>query len=197
MISRTVLKTVFTAAAVLATFDMASAQSMSGGYPSRAGGAAARELNLIREDSIGRGYTAESLNQIALRSAQAQVPNVGQRSTPSGPRIGLGVGGSSASKPFSSFSPAPTVSPYLNLFREDFDGNSDFNYNTLVRPALQQERFNEQMQRQSLEINRRLQSIAAQTAYNPQGSTSQYPTGHQTVFMYYGHFYPTAGRQRR
>ena len=30
----------------------------------------------------------------------------------------------------------PTVSPYLNLFREDFDGGGDFNYQTLVRPAV-------------------------------------------------------------
>jgi hypothetical protein len=83
------------------------------------------------------------------------------------------------------------------LFREDFDGNSDLNYNTLVRPMLQQQQFNEQMQRQSIEIAKRLQSLAAQADFNPQGSESQYPTGHKTVFNYLGHYYPAPARQRR
>jgi hypothetical protein len=83
------------------------------------------------------------------------------------------------------------------LFREDFDGNSDLNYQTLVRPMQQQQRFNEQIQRESMEIARRLQSIAAQPDFNPQGSESQYPTGHKTVFNYTGHYYPMPVRQRR
>jgi hypothetical protein len=42
-----------------------------------------------------------------------------------------------SSKPFSGYTPTPTVSPYLNLFR---NSNSDVNnYNTLVKPYLEQE----------------------------------------------------------
>jgi hypothetical protein len=107
------------------------------------------------------------------------------------------LGSGAISKPFSSYSPSPTVSPYLNLFREDLQGESDLNYQTLVRPMLQQQQFNEQMQRQGIEIAQRLQSIAAQADYNPQGSQSMYPTGHKTVFNYLGHFYPAPARRRR
>jgi hypothetical protein len=35
--------------------------------------------------------------------------------------------------------------------------------------------------------------MAAQNDYGqPQGDKNQYPTGHQTVFKYYGHFHPNA-----
>jgi hypothetical protein len=104
---------------------------------------------------------------------------------------------SNSNKPYANYSPAPTVSPYLNLFREDLDGQSDFNYQTLVQPQLRQQAINERLQRESLDQTRRLQSIGAQSDFNPAGSTSQPPTGHQTVFMYYGHYYPALGQQRR
>ncbi len=155
-----------------------------------------QELSRIQNQSTGTGHSVESLNQIALRNAQARVPNVGQSSYRSSPSS-FGLNSALASKPFSSYSPAPTTSPYLNLFREDLSGNDDLNYQTLVRPMLQQQRFNDQMQRQSMEVAQRLQSIAAQPDFNPQGSQSQYPTGHQTVFNYLGHYYPSASRRRR
>jgi hypothetical protein len=91
------------------------------------------------------------------------------------------------------------VSPYLNLFRDDFEGNDDFNYQTLVRPQLEQQRVNEQLQRQNYEIGRQLQAMSAAPDFNPQGNQNLMPTGHQTVFGYHSHFYPQAGggRQRR
>ena len=105
----------------------------------------------------------------------------------------FGVGANSIrNKPFSSYSAPPSVSPYLNLFRVDLGGGSDFNYSTLVRPQLQQQQRNDELERQNLQNARRLQSIAAQADYNPQGAKDQYPTGHQTVFNYTGHYYPVA-----
>ena len=180
------------------TAGFAAAQVSMGGGSSTSGlgGYAGRELSSIHRQSVGTGYSVSSLNQISLRSAQASVPYVGQSSARSAPRS-LGLSSGPLSKPFTTYSPAPTTSPYLNLFREDFEGNSDLNYNTLVRPMLQQQQFNEQMQRQSIEISKRLQSLAAQADFNPQGSESQYPTGHKTVFNYLGHFYPAPARQRR
>jgi hypothetical protein len=83
------------------------------------------------------------------------------------------------------------------LFREDLDGQSDLNYQTLVQPQLRQQAINERQQRESLEMAQRLQSIGAQSDFNPAGSTSQPPTGHQTVFQYYGHYYPALQQQRR
>jgi hypothetical protein len=172
-------------------------QSPTGTYKplSRVGGFAQSELTGIYNEDVGSGLSVSSLNSIALQNARYQGGYVGQQSTlgQSGPRIGLQPGGGSAlNKPFSGFSASPTTSPYLNLFRDDFGGNSDLNYNTLVRPQLQQQQFNQQVQRQGIEMTRRLQSIAAQGAFNPQGSKEQYPTGHQTVFKYYGHYHPNA-----
>lgn len=164
---------------------------------SNPGGFASTEMRNIYRDSIGNGYSVNTLSQQSLNRATALVPNVGQSSWQQGGRINPGLPSAGSSrKPFSSYSPAPTVSPYLNLFREDLDGGSDLNYNTLVRPMLQQQQLNEQLQRQSYDINRRLQSISAQSDFNPAGSTAQPPTGHQTVFMYHGHYYPAMQRRR-
>jgi hypothetical protein len=163
---------------------------------SKPGGYAQQELQQIYQQSIGTGYSSQSFNNSVLNSARANAPSFRRNSPASvGPRIGLGVGGSAASKPFTSYSPSPTVSPYLNLFREDLEGGGDFNYNTLVRPQLQQQQFNQQVQRQNLAVERQLQAFAAQGDFNPQGSTSQLPTGHQTVFRYYGRYYPRMYRR--
>jgi hypothetical protein len=136
--------------------------------------------------------SGSNLNQIALRNAQQAMQNAYQPS-PSMPtaRIGTGIGESlSGSKPFSNFSQGPAISPYLNLFRVDQNGFQGFNYSTLVQPQLQQLQVNQQQQRQNLQTTRRLQAIAAQADYNPQGTKDELPTGHQTVFQYYGHYFP-------
>lgn len=141
------------------------------------------------------GTSSASLNQQALRNAQALMTNSLRQpsSTPGPARIGLGAGNSfSGTKPFSGYSPGPTVSPYLNLFRTDLTGNNSLNYNTLVEPQLRQQQLNQQVQRQERQTNSRLQAIAAQADFNPQGSREEFPTGHQTVYMYYGHYYPVA-----
>ncbi len=163
---------------------------------SNVGGYAGTEMRSIYRNDIGQGYSGQSLNQLALNRAQASIPNVGQVSTPHG-RIGLGLQSSPANKPFASYSPSPTVSPWLNLFREDLDGSSDLNYQTLVRPQLQQQQFNQQLERRGLEISQRLQQLSASPDFNPQGSRTQLGTGHQTVFMYFGHYYPAPERRQR
>jgi hypothetical protein len=157
-----------------------------------------QELRSIYRQDVGEGYSVSSLNSISLQNARAHAgyfgqASYGQRSTSSslgGSRVQSLAPGRSA-KPFSSVTSSPTVSPYLNLFREDFDGGGDFNYQTLVRPQFQQMAANQQFQRQNTELSQRVQSISAQSAFqNPAGSESQYPTGHQTVFGYYGRYYP-------
>lgn len=166
---------------------------------SNVGGYAQSQLSNIYRQDIGQGYTGASLNSIALSNARNQVGIGYYGQTSSSVSGGARVGGSprgggiTTGKPFSGFSPSPTVSPYLNLFREDFSGNSDLNYPTLVRPMLQQQQFNQQVQRQSMELSRRLQTMAAQNDYGqPQGDKNQFPTGHQTVYRYFGHYHPTA-----
>jgi hypothetical protein len=108
-----------------------------------------------------------------------------------------GGGGGGGNKPFSNVSAQPTVSPYLNLFRNDLDGQANFNYQTLVQPQLQQQRINNQLQRQDTTASRRLQSIAAQADFNPAGSKEESPTGHQTVYNYTGHYFPPVKRPQK
>ena len=141
-----------------------------------------------------RASQTGSLNQMALKNAQQSLqqsyaPPVGM---PGAGRIGLGLGTSySGSKPFSGFSQGPAVSPYLNLFRTDSNGGvNPLNYQTLVAPQLRQQQLNQQQQSQNQQTTTRLQAISAQADYNVQGSKEEYPTGHQTVFQYTGHYYP-------
>jgi len=47
---------------------------------------------------------------------------------------------SQATKPFAGYSAPPTVSPYLNMFRSNLSGLPSDNYNTWVRPQLEQNR---------------------------------------------------------
>jgi hypothetical protein len=179
-----------------AVSNMASGQIGHFSPPSGTEGYASRELRSIYRSGIGTGFSGAELNRNTQASLRAQVPSVGQAGNP---RVNLGAAGrASVGRPFDNFNPAPTVSPYLNLFREDLSGNDDFNYNTLVRPMLEQQRVNDQLQRQSYEIQRRLQAIAAQPDFSPQGNPNQAPTGHQTVFQYHSHFYPqmSSGRRR-
>jgi hypothetical protein len=152
------------------------------------------ELQSIYRQDVGQGFTSQSLNSIALQNAQARVGYVGQTAAAAGaPRssISPSLSPGRSAKPFQSVSSSPTVSPYMNLFREDFDGSSDINYQTLVRPQFQQMQQNQQFQRDLMEQNYKVQKISAQTAFqNPAGSESVYPTGHQTAFGYYGRYYP-------
>jgi hypothetical protein len=141
----------------------------------------------------GQNTGSPSLNQVALRNAQ-QIMQQSYQPTggmPSAGRIGLGLDTSySGQKPFTGFSQGPAVSPYLNLFRVDQNGFQGFNYSTLVAPELRQQQINQQQQQQNTQTTRRLQAISAQADYNIQGSKEEFPTGHQTVFQYMGHYYP-------
>jgi hypothetical protein len=179
------------------SFVLALVAIHAGTCVGQSGFVADQQLTALNRRGIGTGYTSSGINSETLRRSQNLIPNVGQRTALPGAQIGLNSAPMRTSKPFSSYSPAPTVSPYLNLFRQDLSGNSDFNYQTLVKPMLQQQQFNQQSQRQAYEMARRVQSIAAQGHYNMQGSKDQFPTGHQTAFQYYGRYYPGFQQPRR
>lgn len=172
------------------------------------------QLSLLRQDSVGRGYDVESVNRMSMNSARLNVRNAANQSvvgsttaipTPGATSFSRSAatfnsfgGGSTSSKPFSTASRGPVVSPYLNLFREDFgDGSGGDNYNTLVRPMLQQQQINQSLQLETQAIDRRVRSISAKPAFNPQGSQTQSPTGHPTGFMYYSHYYPALMQPQR
>ncbi len=161
-----------------------------------------QQLRSSHRANVDQGYAVRRPSSITLPQGQARVP-YGQSSFGQ-PRqraasIGSGTGRSPFAKPFSSISASPTVSPYLNLFREGLGESDDFNYQTLVRPQLQQQQLNQQLQRQNLELSRRLQAISAQGAFqNRAGAENLSPTGHRTVFGNHSHYYPSAApRQPR
>lgn len=94
-----------------------------------------------------------------------------------------------ASKPFSNYKRAPAVSPYMDLFRLGTSVGSD-NYNSLVRPQLQQMNTNRQVGRavRGLQGTTRNQGAAIQNIGRKTGiATPQ-------RYMDYGGYYPGMGR---
>lgn len=61
-------------------------------------------------------------------------------------------------KPFQGASPTSTVSPYLNLFREE-SATELPNYHVFVRPQIEQERFNRAQQAELNRLRRQVQGM--------------------------------------
>jgi len=76
----------------------------------------------------------------------------------------------------------PSVSPYMNLFRRGSNGLP--NYQTLVRPELQQLQTNalQQAEIRDLRAQQASDDTRAQTRNLPQ-------TGHESRFRFYSHYY--------
>jgi hypothetical protein len=91
-------------------------------------------------------------------------------------------------KPFQSRSDEPTVSPYLNLYRDEERGAAIPNYFTYVRPQLEQLEANRAQQREVQQLRAQLQSASAAAApqFGAQRTAAQ--------FMDTGQFY--GGRPR-
>ncbi len=182
------------------------------------GDAASQQLGQFKRSAIGQGYTIDSTNRMSLngvRPLQTQnltgTPLAGAGLRPVSAaannmpspapatrraRVGGAAGVSGpVSKPFSNITRRPTVSPYLLLFNdEDGTNENNLNFQTLVRPMLQQEAFNEQVNRDQLRINQQLTALAGQSAFQPQGSQQIAPTGHAAVFNNTLNFFPQRRR---
>lgn len=181
----------------------ASAQSAADGY-----------LRGIQNSAVGSGYSVSNIINSNLANSRAtaasngignfQVTNSsissGVGRTPRSASIPTlpGLGGGGGSKPFTRLNRGSTVSPYLNLFNTGIGGTTSTidNYNVLVRPQLEQQRTNRQLQRQTQQLNQRVQAISARPDFNAQGSDQIMATGHSTVFGYYSRFYPSKNRRR-
>lgn len=83
----------------------------------------------------------------------------------------------------------PTVSPYLNLLRPQ-GGVGVPNYQSLVRPQLQQERTNQIQERQIQSLQNRMYQGPSRSVGSPQDIRS---TGHVTRFMNHSSYYPALG----
>ena len=87
----------------------------------------------------------------------------------------------------------PTVSPYLNLLREDGIGLPT--YHTLVRPSLEQRSTNQRQAMAIRQVQDQFNSVVASQQSGRGRSTGIRPTGHATQFMNFLHYYP--GFRRR
>ena len=82
----------------------------------------------------------------------------------------------------------PTVSPWLNLMRNDGGINNISNYQTLVRPQLEQRQRANMQSRQIAQLQNQVASQRSQAAQRSQ--TGVRPTGHPTRYLNYLQFFP-------
>ena len=150
--------------------------------------------NRIRQRDIGTGYDIQSTNAQIMSQVRANVPVAAGSQNLS---TNSSLNRARPTKPFANASPRSTVSPYLNLFNENLNDNTD-NYSALVRPMLNQQRQNQQfqragqqLQRQNQALNARFQQLSAQPSFAIQGNANIFTTGHSTLFNNTSHYYPT------
>lgn len=93
-------------------------------------------------------------------------------------------------RPYASPLSRPTLSPYLNLLRQD--GSPASNYYTLVRPQLRQQATNIQLNQQLMQQDQQLGDLR-QTVEFGAGQTGLAPTGRGASFMNYSHYYSFGG----
>lgn len=91
-------------------------------------------------------------------------------------------------KPFKNVQQRPTVSPYLNLVRDD--SGAAANYQTLVRPQMEQIDINRRQEMQFDRLDRQFQNFRSESAFPQEGSLDIRETGHTTRFMNRSHYYP-------
>jgi hypothetical protein len=80
----------------------------------------------------------------------------------------------------------PTVSPYLNLLQNNQNLPQ---YQTLVRPFLEQQSINDFNQRESQLMRRQINTLQGRSAGAGTGVGPMRSTGHPTRFMNYSHYY--------
>lgn len=92
-------------------------------------------------------------------------------------------------KPFQDRTPAPTLSPYMNLDRLETSVGLP-NYHTFVRPQLQQQ-LAEQSEQAQLRRLRQQQRVANARSGGAPGSSMSVPTtGRSTQFLNMGSYFP-------
>lgn len=83
------------------------------------------------------------------------------------------------------YNPRPTVSPYLNLLQGGGNAVNLPQYQTLVRPFLDQQVINNRNAFNSQSLQRQVNSIQGQVSRGDGGRA----TGHPTRYMNYSHYY--------
>jgi hypothetical protein len=92
-------------------------------------------------------------------------------------------------KPFETIYREPTISPYLNLERDEDDAQGAPNYHTFVRPYQQQIETNRLQQRELQRLRGQVQGLSTTVATPQQGDASLPATGTSSRFMDTAQFY--------
>ena len=87
----------------------------------------------------------------------------------------------------------PTVSPYLNLTRNENINSGLPNYFSLVRPQLEQRRRSAFQRSRITQIQQQLNHVQSDVRQN-RSNRGGIRTGHPTRFGVYLHYYPGLGR---
>lgn len=104
---------------------------------------------------------------------------------------------SRGARPFASVEREPTISPYLNLFRDDEDNDEAVpNYFTLVRPQVEQRQINLQQQRELQRIESRVRTVQYEQEAGTARTGPLPATGHGTRFFNTGSYYSQPLRRR-
>lgn len=133
-------------------------------------------------DFYQSGTSQRTLSQMASRPA-------------SGRTTTTYAGVQQARKPFQGVSAAPTVSPYLNLFRDE-QGSELPNYYTFVRPQLQQQATNRAQQAELMRLRRQVQTMPLGNQATAMQNAPVSATGHGTRYLNTSHFYRSSNFQR-
>lgn len=153
---------------------------------------ASNQLSNFAQRSQASFYSAR---QESSRIYNGSVPQYGFSQVNRG-LFGAPQAGAAKSKPFSNFV-GQSANPWLAL-SQPFSSPST-NYFSTVRPQLDQQRANQQMAARNAQLQRQLNTLAAQPPYDPTGSENMAPTGHVAAYFNYGGYYtpvqPT--KQRR
>jgi hypothetical protein len=93
------------------------------------------------------------------------------------------------SKPFETIYREPTISPYLNLYREDDDTEGAPNYHTFVRPYQDQIETNRLQQREIQRLRGQIHGISTTIATPQYGEAAIPATGTRSRYMDTAQFY--------
>ena len=129
------------------------------------------------------------LAQMSDRPSSGRQPATSGPVAPPRPRQG--------GKPFQGVSSSPTVSPYLNLFREE-DSTELPNYFTFVRPMQEQQRTNRLQHQELMRLRRQVQTMpyGAQSTAMGTGSGALPSTGHGARYFNTSGYFPTTRTMR-
>jgi len=151
----------------------------------QAGGFGGTAVTRFQRANSSAQYSATATRNRVLQSSVGQVgvAGVNRRSFLSTDKTLL----TQKSKPFSSVSRSPSVSPYLALSAPLATATDYYN---VVRPQ-QQQRDQQRQTSYSIQRTHKLNQMAARGPYSTTGDQNSAPTGHAAVFQSLGSFQNT------